>query len=102
YFDVEAKFDGRPAASILLKQLPGSNASEVIAAVKERLEVIEREAFLPGMTYDVSFDVSRFLDASIHEVVRTLIEAFVLVGLVVFLFLQNWRSTLIPILAVPV
>lgn len=102
YFDVEAKFDGRPAASIMLKQLPGSNASEVIAALKARLELIERQSFLPGMSYDVSFDVSRFLDASIREVVRTLVEAFILVGLVVFLFLQNWRSTLIPILAVPV
>lgn len=102
YFDVEAKFNGRPAASLILKQQPGSNAREVIRAVKQRLAKIEREAFLPGMTYDVSFDVSRFLDASVHEVVRTLIEAFLLVTLVVFLFLQDFRSTLVPILAVPV
>lgn len=102
YFDVEAKFDGRPAASLILKQQPGSNAREVISAVKQRLAKIEREAFLPGMTYDLSFDVSRFLDASVHEVVRTLIEAFLLVTLVVFLFLQDFRSTLVPILAVPV
>ena len=102
YFDVEAKFNGRPSASIMLKQLPGSNAREVIEAVKARLEVLQEEAFLPGMSYDVSFDVSRFLDASVHEVVKTIIEAFVLVALIVFLFLQSWRATVIPILAVPV
>ena len=102
YFDVEAKFNGRPAASIMLKQLPGSNAREVVEAVKERLARLKAETFLPGMTYDVSFDVSRFLDASVHEVVRTLLEAFLLVSLVVFLFLQDGRSTLVPILAVPV
>ncbi len=102
YFDVEARFNGQPAASILLKQLPGSNASEVIAAVKERLAALESEVFLPGMKYAVSFDVSRFLDAAVHEVVKTAIEAFLLVALVVFLFLQDWRSTLIPAIAVPV
>ncbi|MRG92241.1 efflux RND transporter permease subunit [Polyangium spumosum] len=102
YFDVEAKFNGRPAASILLKQLPGSNASEVIEAVKQRLAVIKKETFLPGMDYAFSFDVSRFLDASVHEVRKTLLEAFVLVALVVFLFLQDLRSTLIPVIAVPV
>jgi len=102
YFDVEAKLNGRPAASILLKQLPGSNASEVIKAVKERLVVLKQETFLPGMDYELSFDVSRFLDASVAEVLRTLLEAFVLVALVVFVFLQDARSTVIPALAVPV
>jgi hydrophobic/amphiphilic exporter-1 (mainly G- bacteria), HAE1 family len=102
FFDVEAKFNGRPAASILLKQLPGSNAREVITAVKQQLDELARDTFLPGMTYDVGFDVSRFLDASIREVVKTLLEAFVLVALVVFLFLQDRRATLVPILAVPV
>jgi HAE1 family hydrophobic/amphiphilic exporter-1 len=102
YFDVEAKFDGQPCASIMLKQLPGSNAREVIQAVKERLAVLEGETFLPGMSYDVSFDVSRFLDASVRQVLETLVEAFVLVALVVLVFLQSWRATLITILAVPV
>jgi len=102
YFDVEAKYNGRPTASIMLKQLPGSNASEVIAAVKERLKTLKTEAFMPGMDYEFSFDVSRFLDASVHEVLKTCVEAFLLVALVVFLFLQDWRSTLIPIIAVPV
>lgn len=102
YFDVEAKFNRRPSASIMLKQLPGSNAREVITAVKDRLAHLQQETFLPGMSYDVSFDVSRFLDASVHEVIRTLVEAFVLVALVVLLFLQSWRATLITLVAVPV
>jgi hydrophobic/amphiphilic exporter-1 (mainly G- bacteria), HAE1 family len=102
YFDVEAKFDGRPCASIKLKQLPGSNAREVIQAVKQRLAELEEEAFLPGMSYDVSFDVSRFLDASVDQVVQTLVEAFALVALVVLVFLQSWRATLITLVAVPV
>jgi len=102
YFDVEAKFDGRPAASIMLRQLPGSNAREVIDNVKSRLADLRRDSFLPGMEYEVSFDVSRFLDAAIHEVLRTIIEAFLLVLLVVFVFLQDWRATLIPVVAVPI
>jgi len=102
YFDVEAKLNGRPAAALMLKQLPGSNASEVIAAVKQRMAEIKETAFLDGMDYEISYDVSRFLDASVHEVVKTLIEAFLLVSLVVFVFLQDWRATLIPAIAVPV
>lgn len=102
YFDVETKLNGRPAAAIMLKQLPGSNASEVIGNVKKRIAEIKDKTFLVGMDYEVSYDVSRFLDASVHEVLRTLIEAFLLVSLVVFIFLQDWRSTLIPALAVPV
>lgn len=101
YFDVEGKFNGRPAASIMLKQLPGSNAREVIMAVKQRLAQIKTETFLPGMDYDVSFDVSRFLDASVRALARTFIEAFILVAAVVGIFLQDWRSTVIPLIAVP-
>jgi HAE1 family hydrophobic/amphiphilic exporter-1 len=102
YFDVEAKLDGKPTASIMLKQLPGSNASEVIKNVKSKLETLKSKTFLKGMNYNISYDVSRFLDASIHEVFKTLIEAFLLVSLVVFIFLQDWRSTVIPAIAVPV
>lgn len=102
YFDVEAKLNGRPAAAIMLKQLPGSNASEVIANIKTRMAEIKQSTFLKGMDYEMSYDVSRFLDASVHEVVKTLVEAFLLVSLVVFIFLQDWRSTLIPAIAVPV
>ena len=101
-YDMASKSDGRPSASIMLKQRPGSNASVVIANVKKRVAELQEETFPPGMTYTISYDVSRFLDASIHEVVRTLFEAFILVFLIVFLFLQDFRSTLIPALAVPV
>lgn len=102
YFDVEAKFNERPAASIILKQLPGTNAKEVIDNVKKRMEELKESMFLEGMDYEVSYDISRFMDASIHEVIKTFIEALLLVTLVVFVFLQNWRATLIPALAVPV
>jgi HAE1 family hydrophobic/amphiphilic exporter-1 len=102
YFDIETKFDNHPAAAIELRQRPGSNAREVIEQVKDRLAKVKRDNFLPGMDYELSYDVSRFLDASIHEVSKTLLEAFVLVTLVVFLFLHDVRSTLVPILAVPV
>lgn len=102
YFDVEAKFNGKPAASIVLKQLPGSNAKEVIDNVKKRMKELKETTFLEGMDYEVSYDISRFMDASIHEVIKTFIEALLLVTLVVFVFLQNWRATLIPALAVPV
>jgi HAE1 family hydrophobic/amphiphilic exporter-1 len=102
YFDVETKYNGNPCAAIMIKQLPGSNAKTVINAIKSKMAELKRKTFLPGMEYDVSYDVSRFLDASIHEVVKTFIEAFILVSLVVFIFLQNWRLTLIPAIAVPV
>jgi hydrophobic/amphiphilic exporter-1 (mainly G- bacteria), HAE1 family len=101
-YDVLSKENTRPSAAILLKQRPGSNAREVIANVKERMAYLKETAFLPTMDYTFSYDVSRFLDASVKEVVKTLLEAFLLVSLVVFLFLQDWRSTLIPVLAVPV
>jgi len=101
-YGMVSKTDGKPSASIMLKQRPGSNAREVIQNVKDRMAELKATSFPPGMTYNFNYDVSRFLDASIHEVVRTLFEAFLLVFLVVFLFLQDFRSTLIPALAVPV
>lgn len=101
-YDVLSKENGQPSAAILLKQRPGSNAKEVIANIKKTMEEIKATSFPPGMDYTVSYDVSEFLDASIHEVIKTLAEAFILVALVVFLFLQDFRSTLIPIIAVPV
>ena len=102
YFDVEAKLNGKPCAAIMLKQLPGSNASAVIENIKNRLAEIKQSTFIKGMDYEFSYDVSKFLDASVHEVLRTLIEAFLLVALVVFIFLGDFRSTLIPAIAVPV
>lgn len=101
-YSVLSKENGRPSAAIMLKQRPGSNAKEVIENVKKRMDELKTIAFPSGMSYTIGYDVSRFLDASIEEVLRTLIEAFILVSLVVFLFLQDFRSTLIPALAVPV
>lgn len=102
YFDVESKFNGSSGAAIMIKQLPGSNARAVIQDVKMRLSELKATMFLKGMDYEVSYDISRFMDASVREVVKTFIEALILVALVVFIFLQDWRSTLIPALAVPV
>jgi len=102
FYDIYSNLDGAPSAAIVLKQSYGSNAREVIERVKEKLEAIKAESFPPGMDYEISYDVSSFLDASMEKVVHTLIEAFVLVALVVFVFLGDWRSTLIPTLAVPV
>ncbi len=102
YYDLYSKLNGKPSAAIVIKQSYGSNASEVIKHIKEKLEEIKKSSFPKGMDYQVGYDVSTFLDASIEKVVHTLVEAFLLVSLVVFLFLADWRSTLIPAIAVPV
>lgn len=101
-YNMASKSDGSPSASIMIKQRPGSNASDVIKNIKAKMEELKTTSFPPGMEVSYAYDVSRFLDASISAVLMTLIEAFLLVGIVVFLFLQDWRSTLIPMLAVPV
>ncbi|HTU25669.1 MAG TPA: efflux RND transporter permease subunit, partial [Pirellulales bacterium] len=102
FFDIYSDINGHPAASIVLKQAPHSNAAEVIEDVKAELEKIKRQSFPPGMEYEFAYDVSKFLDASIEKVLHTLLEAFILVSLVVYMFLGDLRSTLIPTLAVPV
>ncbi len=102
FYDIYSNLNGHPSAAIMLKQTYGSNASEVIKNIKAKLEEIKKTDFPPGMQYEISYDVSNFLDASIEKVLHTLGEAFVLVALVVFIFLGDWRSTLIPTLAVPV
>lgn len=101
FFDIYSNKDGYPSAAIVLKQNYGTNASEVIADVKTKLEELKKN-FPAGMDYEINYDVSKFLDASIEKVIHTLAEAFVLVALVVFIFLGDWRSTLIPTLAVPI
>lgn len=101
FFDIYSNLDGHPSAAIVLKQNVGSNASEVIEQVKNKMEEL-KATFPPGVEYKLSYDVSKFLDASIEQVLHTLRDAFILVALVVFLFLGDWRSTLIPIIAVPV
>ncbi len=86
FYDLYSDIDGLPAAAIVLKQTPGSNAAEVIEKVKEKVEEIKGTTFPPGMDYAVTYDVSNFLDASIEKVLHTLFEAFILVSLVVYLF----------------
>lgn len=101
FFDIYSNKDGYPSSAIILKQNYGSNASDVIDQVKVKMKELET-SFPAGMTYEIDYDVSKFLNASIDKVLHTLVEAFLLVALVVFIFLGDWRSTLIPILAVPV
>jgi len=101
FYDIYCNLNKHPSAAIMLKQTYGSNASQVIKEVKDKLEEL-KASFPPGMEYEISYDVSAFLNASIEKVLHTLGEAFVLVAIVVFLFLGDWRSTLIPTLAVPV
>ncbi len=101
FVDIYTNKDGYPAASLVLKQNPGTNSNKIIADVKAKLEEMKKD-FPPGMDYEINYDVSNFVNASIDQVLHTLLEAFILVSLVVFLFLGDWRSTLIPTLAVPV
>jgi hydrophobic/amphiphilic exporter-1 (mainly G- bacteria), HAE1 family len=101
FFDIYSNLDGLPSAAIVLKQNVGSNASQVIDEVKAKLDEMKQN-FPPGVDYKISYDVSKFLDASVEQVTHTLRDAFILVALVVFLFLGDWRSTIIPIIAVPV
>lgn len=101
-YDIYSNLNGKPSAAIVLKQSYGSNASQVIKDIKAKMKEIKSSSFPKGMDYEISYDVSKFLDASIEKVIHTLVEAFILVGLVVFLFLGDWRSTLIPAMAVPV
>ncbi len=102
FYDLYSDMDGHPSAAIVIKQSFGTNAHEVIKELKEKLVEFKKDMFPPGMDYEISYDVSNFLDASIEKVLHTLVEAFVLVALVVFIFLGDLRSTLIPTLAVPV
>ena len=99
--DSLARYNGRPAEAIAIYQSPGANAIAVAAGVKKALK--EMEPRLPeDVAYDVMYDTTVFVNAMIHKVEKTLLEAFVLVGIVVFIFLGNLRATLIPIIAVPV
>jgi HAE1 family hydrophobic/amphiphilic exporter-1 len=100
-YQQRGSFNGRPAGIIALFQLPGSNALDVAKEVRATMEQL-KERFPPGMDYVVSLDTTRPVKAGIEEIAITLTEAVGLVVLVVFIFLQNWRATLIPLLTVPV
>jgi multidrug efflux pump len=96
-----ATFNGAPTVPIGIFLQPGANALQVAGAVKAAMDRLAQR-FPEGLRYDIPFNTTRFIEVSIKEVVRTFVEAIVLVVLVVFVFLQNVRATLIPVLAVPV
>ena len=100
-YNTESGINGENAAVLEIKMLPGMNAMEVSNRVKEKMEEISK-SFPEGITYDIPFDMTEYISQSIREVYKTLFEALILVILVVFLSLQNWRSTLIPAVAVPI
>lgn len=100
-YSTESGIDGANAAVLNINLLPGANAVEVAEAVREEMDIIAR-SFPEGMRYAVPFDATTYIKESIHHVYRTFAEALLLVLLVVFLSLQDWRATLVPIIAVPI
>src|SRR5207249_9012229 len=100
-YDTSNTLDGQPAIGMATYLQPGANALEVAGLVKARMEEL-KAGFPEGVNYAIPFDTTRFVDASIKEVNTTIFEAALLVLAVVFLFLQTWRATLIPMIAVPV
>ena len=100
-YDANTTLLGQPVAVVAIFLQSGANALAVAERVKSTMEEIKKK-FPPGIDYVIPFDTTKFVDASIHEVVVTLIEAMLLVAAVVFIFLQSWRATLIPLIAVPV
>jgi multidrug efflux pump len=99
--DIIARFDGQPTTSIAIFQHPDANALDTRDRVRAKMEEL-KEIFPPGVDYIIGYDTTPFVRESVREVVHTLALAIVLVALVVLLFLQNWRSTIIPLAAVPV
>ncbi|MDB6167689.1 MAG: acriflavin resistance plasma rane protein [Verrucomicrobia bacterium] len=100
-YNVRARFNGKPAAVLAVYQLPGSNALDAAQGVKAAMEKM-KEAFPNDITYEVSLDTTRSVSEGMREISATLWQALALVVVVVFVFLQGWRATLIPLLAVPV
>jgi HAE1 family hydrophobic/amphiphilic exporter-1/multidrug efflux pump len=100
-YDLEGRWNGQPNAFLLTFLSPGANALETVKHVRQEVEKLSK-SFPAGVSYDIPYDTTTFIDVSIKEVVKTLIEATLLVILVVFLFLQSWRATLIPAVAVPI
>ncbi|PSJ60252.1 efflux RND transporter permease subunit [Pseudaminobacter soli (ex Li et al. 2025)] len=100
-YDTIGRLNGKPASVIAVYQAPGSNAVSAAAGVREAMQQL-KESFPAGLDYKITYDTTVFVSSTIHEVIKTLIEAFILVVVVVFLFLGNFRATLIPTIAVPV
>ena len=100
-YDQTCTLDGKPSVALSVYQLPGSNALEVAGNVRAKMDEL-KERFPAGLDYKVVYDTTPFITESIREVFKTLLDAVLLVAFVVLLFLQNWRSTVIPLVAVPV
>jgi hydrophobe/amphiphile efflux-1 (HAE1) family protein len=100
-YQTKSHFDGRSTASLGIYQLPGSNAIQVAKDIKKAMNKLKKQ-FPKGLDYTIAYDTTEFVKESLKEVVVTLFEALALVFLVVFIFLQNWRTTLIPCIAIPV
>ena len=100
-YNLTARYNKAPAGVMGIYQLPGTNAVETAKAVRAKLDELKAR-FPPGLQYEVPLDTTKAVSAGIHEIIVTLVIALVLVILVVYLFLQGWRATLIPLLAVPV
>lgn len=101
FYDSDNKQDGKPAVTLMIQQISGSNANKIETEVRASLNQLSQN-FPTGITYSIIQSAKERLDKSIEQVIKTLIEAFLLVILVVFIFLQDFRSTLIPAIAVPV
>ena len=100
-YTLEGRWNGKPNVFLLTFLSPGANALDSVRRVRKEMEEVAK-SFPPGVTWDIPYDTTRFIEVSIEEVVKTLGEAMILVVLVVYLFLQSWRTTLIPAVAVPV
>ncbi len=100
-YDVNSYLDGKPCITLAVFQLPGSNALATADGVKAKMEELKAR-FPAGLDYRIVYDTTVFIDESIHEVYKTLYEAFALVFIVVLIFLQNWRACIVPMVAVPV
>lgn len=99
--DQSCTLDGKPTVGLAVFQLPGSNAVATAKEIRKRMEQL-KQRFPEGLDYKIVYDTTPFIEESIHEVVKTLFEAIVLVTLVVMLFLQSWRTVVVPLIAVPV
>jgi HAE1 family hydrophobic/amphiphilic exporter-1/multidrug efflux pump len=100
-YDLEGRWNGKPNTFLLTFLSPGANALDTVQQVRQEMDKLGR-SFPAGVSYDIPYDTTTFIDVSIKEVVKTLVEATLLVILVVFVFLQSWRATLIPAVAVPI